>query len=296
MIIRIGTRGSALALAQTHEACTAIQKADTKLELRVIPIKTTGDKITKCSLTDIGGKGLFIREIALALLNNEIDIAVHSMKDVPAFYSQELCIPCILKREDPSEAFISYKYSSIDNLPLRAVIATCSVRRKVQLLNIRPDLQIVMCRGNVPTRIKKLFNGIADGMILAVAGLKRLNLMHHITQVIQTARILPAIAQGAIGLQCHRNNSAILSLLQEINDKDCFTCINTERIFMQTIGGDCDTPMAALTEFKNNDQLSMRCMLADRNDKIYHAQESISKSRIEIVSKQMATRLLTKIS
>ncbi|MDX5518934.1 MAG: hydroxymethylbilane synthase, partial [Wolbachia endosymbiont of Andrena agilissima] len=180
MLVKIGTRGSKLAVAQALEAKQKLLDSFPNLSIEIVKIKTSGDKYANANLAEIGGKGLFIKEIEAELLENNIDMAVHSLKDVPAFFSGGLTIPCVLERLSPCDAFISYKHNSLESLPQQATIATSSIRRKVQLLNIRPDLNIISLRGNVTTRLQ---NQSFDGIILAEAGLIRLEKNHLITEV-----------------------------------------------------------------------------------------------------------------
>jgi hydroxymethylbilane synthase len=263
MLIRIGTRGSSLAIAQALEAKQKLLSLFPNLSTQIIKIKTSGDKYASANLAEIGGKGLFIKEIETELLENNIDIAVHSLKDMPAFFSRDLTIPCVLERLSPYDAFISHKYNSLESLPIQATIATSSIRRKVLLLELRPDLNIVPLRGNVTTRLK---NQNFDGMILAEAGLIRLEKHHLITEILSPKIMLSAVGQGAICIQCRKNDVKVIDLLEKINNNKSFIRVKSERSFMKTVNGSCFTPLAALAEYVDENILHLRCMLANEKN------------------------------
>ncbi|WP_341808466.1 hydroxymethylbilane synthase [Wolbachia endosymbiont (group E) of Neria commutata] len=263
MLIRIGTRGSSLAIAQALEAKQKLLDLFPSLSTQIIKIKTSGDKHASANLAEIGGKGLFIKEIETELLENNIDMAVHSLKDMPAFFSKDLTIPCVLERLSPHDAFISHKYNSLEDLPYQATIATSSIRRKVLLLEFRPDLNIVPLRGNVTTRLK---NQNFDGIILAEAGLIRLEKHHLITEVLSPKVMLSAVGQGAICIQCRKNDVKVIDLLEKINNNKSFIRVKSERSFMKTVNGSCFTPLAALAEYVNENMLNLRCMLANEKN------------------------------
>ncbi|GHM57955.1 MAG: porphobilinogen deaminase [Candidatus Mesenet longicola] len=274
MLIKIGTRGSELAVIQAMEAKELLLSYFPNLDIEIVTIKTSGDKNTNIALSSIGGKGLFTLEIENALLSKNIDIAVHSLKDVPAFFAQGLIIPCVLKRYSPYDAFISHKYQNILSLPYDATVATSAIRRKVQLQKLRPDLNIVPIRGNVTTRLKKL--ELFDGMILAEAGLIRLQKHNVIKKVLPAKEMLPSVGQGAICLQCSAGNTKVIEMLEAINHKATFTQIQAERSFMRTINGSCFTPLAALAEYQSENQLYLRCMLADEQGKNVYFTERLA--------------------
>ncbi|WP_341813098.1 hydroxymethylbilane synthase [Wolbachia endosymbiont (group B) of Germaria angustata] len=260
MLVKIGTRGSDLAIIQALEAKQRLLESFPNLSVEIIKIKTSGDKYANVTLAEIGGKGLFLREIEAELLKNNIDMAVHSLKDVPAFFSKDLTIPCVLERLSPCDVFISHKYKSLKTLPQQATIATSSIRRKVQLLNLRPDLNVVPLRGNVTTRLQ---NQNFDGMILAEAGLIRLKKHHLITEVLSPKVMLNAVGQGAICIQCRKNDIKVIDLLEKINNNMSFIRAKSERSFMKTVNGSCFTPLAALAEYVSENMLNLCCMLAD---------------------------------
>lgn len=248
-IFRIGSRQSPLALAMAHTVkdhlIAKFRHFEKDYAIEIVGMKTTGDHILDRNLSEIGGKGLFTKELEEALLTNQIDIAVHSMKDMPAVNPHGLVIAGVLKREDPRDALIG-PFSSIESIPHMAVIGTSSTRRAAQIKYLRPDLQIVPFRGNVNTRIEKLSNGIADATLLAVAGLKRLGLHQHIAAIFDPEMMLPAIAQGAIGIQCRENDLMVLSCVRALNDADTFDCIIAERALLAALDGSCKTPLAGL--------------------------------------------------
>lgn len=269
MNIRIGTRGSILAIAQTLEVKNLLNKYFPEINIQIVKIKTSGDINDKVRLNTIGGKGLFIKEIEEALLAGEVDLAVHSVKDIPAFYCEGLIISCILKRSSPCDVFISSKYQDIKSLPLSATVDTSSVRRKVQLNYLRPDLQIVPIRGNIDTRILKSNIGECDGVVLAEAGLIRINRCDVIKEVLDPKIMLSAVGQGAIGVQCRANDYNIIEKIKVLNCHKSYVCIMAERSFLRTINGSCDTPLAALAQYVDNDTVYMSCMLSSEKNMVF---------------------------
>lgn len=249
--IRIGTRGSALALAQAYEVRGRLMAAHGLPEtaFEIVIIKTTGDMILDRPLAEVGGKGLFTKEIEEALLDQRIDLAVHSMKDMQTALPDGLVIGATLPREDVRDAFISLKYASLEEVPEGAVVGTSSLRRQAQVKRLRPDLQIVGFRGNVQTRLQKLSEGVAEATFLACAGLRRLGLADRITAAIPTEKMLPAVAQGAIGLEIRVDDEATASLIQPLDDQGTALCVTAERAFLATLEGSCRTPIAGLATF-----------------------------------------------
>lgn len=248
--IRIGTRGSPLALAQAHMVRDRIAQTQAIApdQIEIVAIKTTGDKIQDRPLSELGGKGLFTKEIELDLLGGQIDLAVHSMKDVPTVLPDGLVIEVLLEREDPSDAFISRIASSLSGLPQGAVVGSSSLRRQAQIKHQRPDLKVVDYRGNVETRLRKLDEGQVDATFLACAGLKRLGLAHEITAPVSPDIMLPAVAQGAIGLETRADDDRMRSLLAPLNHQDTAVCVAAERGFLAALDGSCRTPIAGLAE------------------------------------------------
>ncbi|HEX6980663.1 MAG TPA: hydroxymethylbilane synthase [Alphaproteobacteria bacterium] len=248
--VRIGTRGSPLALAQAEEVKRRLGTAWPDLgdpdAIILVPIKTTGDRIQDRTLATAGGKGLFTKEIEEALFAGTIDIAVHSMKDMPTRLPDGLVIPCLLPREDPRDVLIGGTARRIIDLPAGAVMGTSSLRRQAQLLALRPDLRIVNLRGNVETRLRKIAAGEADGTLLALAGLKRLGLQDRAVAVLEPAEMLPAAAQGAIGVECRADDDEMLRRLAPLHDQRTGAAVAAERALLERLDGSCRTPIAAL--------------------------------------------------
>ncbi len=248
--VRVGTRGSRLALAQAKEVCARLAAAHEALAvpgaLETVIIKTTGDRILDRPLADVGGKGLFTKEIEEALLERHIDLAVHSMKDMETWLPDGLTIAAILPREDPRDVLLSPKAAAIADLPPGAVVGTASLRRQAQLLHARPDIKVVPFRGNVQTRMKKLEAGAVDATILALAGLRRLGLDGHEDAAIAVSDMLPAVAQGAIGIECRADDEATRALLAPLDDPATADCVRAERALLAALDGSCRTPIAGL--------------------------------------------------
>lgn len=245
--LTIGTRGSPLALYQAHLVQRLLAETS-GLGLEAFPIrilKTSGDRL-KGHLSAFGGKGLFTKELEEALVTGEIDLAVHSMKDVPTVGQESLEITAILPREDPRDAFISNKYKGLDDLPQGALVGTASIRRRAQLSAMRPDIEYCLLRGNVGTRLQKLADGVCDATFLACAGLKRLEQEDVITEAISTDRMLPAPAQGAIGIEIRKDDEAAKSRISPLNCQASEFAITAERAFLRALDGSCRTPIAAL--------------------------------------------------
>ncbi|ETW11336.1 porphobilinogen deaminase [Roseivivax marinus] len=249
--LKLGTRGSPLALAQANETRDRLADAfDLPHEaFQIVVIKTTGDRIIDRPLKEIGGKGLFTREIEAAMLSGEIDLAVHSMKDMPVLQPEGLTLDTYLPREDPRDAFISPALSSIAELPKGAVVGTSSLRRRAQVLQRRPDLQVVEFRGNVQTRLKKLEDGVADVTFLALAGLHRLNMAEELPQTpVPPEDMLPAVAQGAIGIERRADDDRAAHMLAAIHCAATAERLAAERAFLAALDGSCETPIAGLAE------------------------------------------------
>ncbi|RKU30096.1 hydroxymethylbilane synthase [Candidatus Poribacteria bacterium] len=252
--ITIGTRGSQLALWQSQYIKNQINNHYPHLDVRLKIIKTKGDTIQDRSLVGLG-KGVFTKEIEIALLGKEIDIAVHSLKDLPTEIPEGLCITAIPSREDPRDILITEKHITFNDLPNGAKIGTSSPRRKAQLLHLRSDLKIVDIRGNVDTRIDKLYNTDIDGIILAAAGIKRLQKEDIITQYFEINQIVPAVGQGALAIQVCEDNTGIIELLQPINDTKTSTEISAERTVLEVIGGGCQLPIGAYADSSDDELL-----------------------------------------
>ncbi len=249
--IFIGTRGSKLALYQAEWVKSELQRIHQGIEIEINKIKTTGDKILDVPLAKIGGKGLFVKEIEESLLRGKIHIAVHSMKDMPTDLPKGLHVAAICKREDPRDAFVSrfrnaqFEIQNINDLPPGAKVGTSSLRRSCQLLNIRSDLHIMQLRGNLDTRLRKLDEGQFEAIIVAVAGMKRLGFAERITEILEPRIFLPAIGQGAIGIECRADNEIINAIVGVLNHRETSIPIRAERAFLKRLGGGCQVPIAA---------------------------------------------------
>ncbi len=268
--LRIGTRGSPLALIQTHEVIAGLAAHHPMLTVEIVPIKTTGDTIVDRSLIDMGGKSLFTKEIEQALLKGEIDLAVHSMKDVTADVPEGLIIPSMLKREDPRDALITYKHKPLEELPTGAIFGTSSLRRQAYVLHKYPHMAVVSLRGNVATRLEKVEKGEVAATLLAVAGLKRLGLLDKATQVLDLDKFLPAVAQGAIGIQCRTDDECSLDCLASLNHLPTFQAVSAERAFMKALNGSCRTPMAGYG-YLEGDTLMFNGMVSDPQGQEMHS-------------------------
>ena len=246
--LRIGTRGSPLALAQAYETrkrlTNALKISEDSFE--IVVISTSGDRILDRPLKEVGGKGLFTKEIEQDMLDGKIDIAVHSMKDMPVEQPDGLTLGCYLPREDVRDAFVSSRYKNVNELPSGSKVGTSSLRRKAQLKFSRPDLEVVEFRGNVQTRLKKLKDGVATCTFLAMAGLNRLGLEEVAQSTMKPNEMLPAIAQGAIGIEWREEDDQISDILKKIHHEETGQRLNTERAFLAELNGSCQTPIAGL--------------------------------------------------
>jgi len=243
--LRIGTRGSQLALFQANWVKDQLVQTHPDLKITLIKIKTTGDKIQDAPLAKIGGKGLFVKEIEEALLQKKIDLAVHSIKDVPTEFPKGLHLPVITKREDPRDVFISKDGRTLKDLPPGAKIGTSSLRRQAQLLHFRSDFELIPLRGNLNTRLKKLKTLNLDAIVLALAGVKRLGLEERITEIIPTDISLPAIGQGALGIETRMDDKKVEGQIRFLNDRDSSIAVTAERAFLKKLEGGCQVPIAA---------------------------------------------------
>jgi hydroxymethylbilane synthase len=250
--ILIGTRGSPMALCQTERVRERLVTANPELDvadaIELVRIRTTGDRVQDRPLADIGGKGLFAKEIDIALLDGRIDLAVHSLKDLETWLPTGIEIACILPRDDPRDALLARKAASLLELPEGAIVGTASLRRQAQLLRQRPDLRIVPIRGNAETRIRKLDAGEVDATLLALCGLQRIGLAHLATEVLPRELMLPAVGQGAIAVECRTGDDRIQQLLAPLHDGASAACVAAERALLAALDGSCHTPIAALAE------------------------------------------------
>jgi hydroxymethylbilane synthase len=265
-LLRIGTRGSRLALVQAHLVRDRLIAAHQTLAepgaIEVAVIKTTGDRVQDRTLADIGGKGLFTKEIEEALIDRRIDLAVHSMKDVPTWLPPGLEIACVLPREDPRDAFIGRGADGLAALPRGAVVGTASLRRQAQVLNRRPDVRVMPLRGNVETRLRKLAAGDCDATLLAMAGLRRLGMADRATAALDPAELLPAVAQGAIGIEIRADDSATVDWLAPLDHRSTAMQVAAERAMLAVLDGSCRTPIAGFAELLADDAVHLRALVA----------------------------------
>ncbi|WAI18659.1 MAG: hydroxymethylbilane synthase [Buchnera aphidicola (Acyrthosiphon caraganae)] len=265
--LRIATRKSPLALEQTNYVKKKILSLYPDLNIKLVPIVTHGDNILNKSLSKISGKGLFIKELEHALLENKADIAIHSMKDLPVNITKELCLVSICKRGNALDSLVSNDYQSINQLPKGAIIGTSSLRRQCQLITYRPDLVFSPLRGNIETRIAKLDQGKYDAIILATEGLNRLNLKNRITQIIPAELSLPSCGQGAIGIQSRIHDKKVLFFLSRLNHLKTFIEINAERAFCRKLESGCQIPIGSYAILKKN-KLWLRGLVGSPDGKI----------------------------
>ncbi|HMK52930.1 MAG TPA: hydroxymethylbilane synthase, partial [Thermodesulfobacteriota bacterium] len=246
--LRIGTRGSQLALFQANWVKDQLVQTHPELKVTLIKIKTTGDKIQDVPLAKIGGKGLFVKEIEEALIQRRIDLAVHSIKDVPTEFPKSLHLSVITKREDPRDVLISRNGTALKDLPQGAKIGTSSLRRQAQLLHFRNDLELIPLRGNLDTRLKKLITMNLDGIVLALAGVKRLGLEERISEIIPINISLPAIGQGALGIETRMDDRVVEDQIRFLNDPHSSIAVTAERAFLKKLEGGCQVPIAAFAQ------------------------------------------------
>lgn len=292
--LKIGTRGSPLALAQAHETRARLSQAFDLEEscFEIIVIKTTGDRVLDRPLKEIGGKGLFTREIEDDLLSGRIDIAVHSMKDMPTEQPTGLILDTYLPREDVRDAFVSLTKNSMDALEAGQKLGSSSLRRKAQLMLARPDLEVVEFRGNVQTRLKKLEDGVADATFLAAAGLNRLGLSHIAKSFLDPDVMLPAVAQGAIGIERRSDDTRVAEILSAIHDTPTGQRLAAERAFLRGLDGSCETPIAGLAEL-NGSTLRLRGeVLRPDGSEAINDDQSCPIEDAKILGAEMAIKIL----
>ena len=265
----IGSRGSKLSLAYSSHVKNLLIKSnsqfdDNSIEIKII--KTSGDIFQNKRISDIGGKGVFCKQIEEELLESKIDLAVHSLKDLPTKMTDGLCVNAVVKRNDPRDAFLSYSSKSFGELKPQSKIGTSSFRRHAQLNLLRNDLKILTMRGNIDTRIIKLKNKEYDAIVLSLAGIQMLNLINQVKEIFTIEQMLPAIGQGTIALQCKKDDKKTLNILKAINDKETYHCIQTERALLEAIGGDCDTAIGGLAQL-SNEKIALKSELFSNDGK-----------------------------
>lgn len=290
--IRIATRKSALALWQAEYVKSALEQAHPGLRVSLVPMVSRGDKLLDAPLAKIGGKGLFVKELETALLENEADIAVHSMKDVPMDFPEGLGLFCICEREDPRDAFVSNRFDSLDALPAGSIVGTSSLRRQAQLLARRPDLRIHFLRGNVNTRLVKLDAGEYDAIILAAAGLIRLGFEDRIRSSISVDDSLPAGGQGAVGIECRTADAEVHALLAPLHHRDTAVRVNAERALNKRLNGGCQVPIACYAVLEG-DQLWLRGLVGQPDGgQLLRAESRASADEAEQLGVRVAEDLL----
>jgi len=292
-VLRIATRKSKLALWQAEFVKAELQKLHPQLEVELVTFTTQGDKILDTPLAKIGGKGLFVKELEVAMLDGRADIAVHSMKDVPMEFPEGLGLSVICEREDPTDAFVSNNYKSFEELPQGAHVGTSSLRRQCQLMAARPDLKVTSLRGNVQTRLGKLDNGDYDAIILASAGLIRLELKDRIAEYISEEISLPAGGQGAVGIECRIDDEVTNALLAPLNHKPTSDRVIAERAMNKRLQGGCQVPIACFATL-DGDELFLRGLVGSENgDEIIRSEVRGNVSQAQDIGIQAAEDLLS---
>lgn len=278
-VIKIATRKSALALWQAEDVKARLEKAHPGLQVELLPMVTKGDQILNSPLSKVGGKGLFIKELEIAMMEGRADIAVHSMKDVPMEFPDGFGIHAICERENPGDAFVSNQYTSLDELPQGAILGTSSLRRQCQIKHYRPDLVIKDLRGNVNTRLQKLDDGQYDAIILASAGLIRLEMDERIRQTLPYELSLPAVGQGAVGIECRNEDAELIDLLAPLNDPDTALRVKAERAMNNRLEGGCQVPIAGYAELTEQGIYLRGLVGSTSGDQILKAEASGSDAK-----------------
>lgn len=294
-ILRIATRKSPLALWQAEHVRQKLLSHWPDLNIELVPMLTSGDKFLKDKLLTLGGKGLFVKELEEALLDNRADFAVHSMKDVPAAFPRGLSLAVICERDNPFDAFISPDYANLNQLPRGAIVGTSSLRRQSQLLARYPDLKIKTLRGNIQTRLEKLHEGDYQAIILAAAGLERMGMHETIRELLDASVMLPACGQGALGIECRTEDEDLQTLLAPLNDPLTAICVKAERQVNALLGGNCHVPLAVFCEPQEANQVHIQAKVLSENGKIcIEDQQSGRTDDALILAQQCAEQLLRK--
>jgi hydroxymethylbilane synthase len=290
--LRIATRKSPLALWQAEHVRARLQQLHPGLQVELLTMSTQGDRVLDSPLAKIGGKGLFVKELEQGMLAGQADIAVHSMKDVPAELPHGLEIGAILEREDPRDAFVSNHFAALAELPQGARVGTSSLRRQCQLRNVRPDLEILDLRGNVNTRLAKLDAGDYDAIVLASAGLKRLGMAERITRALEPEDMLPAIAQGVIGIECRSDDATVRALIEPLNHAETGLRTRAERAMNARLAGGCQAPVAGFSVI-NGDRITLRGLVGWPNgSSIIRGEISGPAAEAAVLGEQLAQELL----
>ena len=290
--LRIATRKSPLALWQSEHVADRLRRAHPGLVVELVPMSTRGDEVLDRSLAAIGGKGLFLKELELAMLRGEADCAVHSLKDVPMELDAPFALPAILQRADPADAFVSNRYATLDALPQGACVGTSSLRRQAQLRALRPDLQSRDLRGNVNTRLAKLDAGDYDAIILACAGLERLQLGARIADRLRAPQWLPAPAQAAVAVECRADADAVVALLAVLDDARTRPCVEAERAMNRALDGSCHVPVAGLAQWRGDDLWLQGLVGGVTDGRSVRAEAQGPASDPEAVGREVARQLL----
>ena len=293
----IGSRGSKLSLAYAEHVKDLLSKSNPQFgdnSIKIKIIKTSGDIFQNKKISDIGGKGVFSKQIENELLDTKINLAVHSLKDLPTKMTDGLCVNAVVKRNDPRDAFLSNVSTSFFKLKSQSKVGTSSLRRKAQLNSLRSDINIVSMRGNIDTRIGKLKNKKFDAIVLSLAGLKMLNLENEVKEIFSTDQMLPAIGQGAIALQCRKDDQKTLHIIKMINDKKSYCCIQAERAVLEVIGGDCDTAVGGLATLLNGKIVLKSELFSNDGNKKFVAKNSGSFKEARNIGYKVGEELLKK--
>ncbi len=293
----IGCRGSKLSLAYSNHVKNLLIKSNPNFDSNSIKlkiIKTSGDIFPNKKISEIGGKGVFCKQIEEELLKFKIDLAIHSLKDLPTKMTDGLCVNAVVKRNDPRDAFLSHSNISFKKLKPNSKIGTSSFRRQAQLYLLRNDLEVVSMRGNIDTRIKKLENKEYDGIVLSLAGIQMLNLEDQVKEIFSTDQMLPAIGQGVIALQCRKDDKKTLNILEKINDKETYYCIQAERGLLEAIGGDCDTAIGGLAKLLNKKIFLKSELFSNDGNKKFKSQSSGDFKEAKEIGYQVGEELLKK--
>lgn len=284
--IIVGSRRSKLAMTQTNWVIDQLKKIGAPFTFDLKEIVTKGDEILNVTLSKVGGKGLFVKEIEQAMLNKEIDIAVHSMKDMPAVLPDGLVIGTIPEREDPRDVLISKENRSLRDLPAGAIVGTSSLRRKAQILNIRPDLEIKWIRGNIDTRLKKLETEEYDAIILAAAGLSRMGWQAEVvSEYLEPSDCIPAVGQGALAIECRKDDEEILQWLAKLNCPKTNRAVQAERAFLNKIGGSCQVPVGGYAVINDEDNVVLNAFVASGNGKTFFKETVVGKDAVTVGEK-----------
>ena len=293
----IGSRGSKLSLAYSRHVKNLLMQSiphfdDNLIEIKTI--KTSGDIFQNKKISDIGGKGVFSKQIEEELLASKVDLAVHSLKDLPTIMTRGLCLSAVVKRNDPRDAFLSYSGKSFFELESQSIIGTSSFRRQAQLNLLRKDVKVIAMRGNIDTRISKLKNREFDAIVLSLAGIQMLHLEKEVKAIFTTEQMLPAIGQGVIALQCKKDDLKTLDILKNINDKVTYYCIQAERALLEAIGGDCDTAIGGLAKLSNNEIFLKSELFSNDGKKKFQSQSSGHFKEAKEIGYRVGKELLKK--